>query len=723
MELQKTVIQAKPVTLSYNDQQEIITFVKDAWDRGKRERKVYEDHWKECEAAYHCRMPKIESPELDWMSNECLPWAFDASDSWYAHIHSTTIPRNDQIFTISGRTQEDHPGADVMQKYMEYRFERNQFPKQLGKAEKELSIRNHTCLKVYWREDITIEYNWVDDPILEDVIHPVTGQPTQIQTGVKKSRKPQEKTAFNNVWVDVVDIDSFVMWPIRGDFNKTTRIHETYRHYEDLIASADKTNYFNLSEISLDDERENSGTVRAGDVDNQDPPKQAPKGLKIKEAWIARIKIGDKVYRNYVATIVNEKTLIRFQPFPSGSPKSPFVFCALRPDKDCFYGYGINSKGLGLLKAANKKFNGWIDEGQLTQHQAHKYWDDGRFNPHNVVRRPGAMIEMAGAESCTNNLVPIIDNKQGEQILVTDLMALKSEFEQVTVPKVVKGMVDTQGADPTATEVRQAQSNSSGKMHIDAYHINEEIIEPVLELSYQAIYDRVQFDESIKEEIQLITEPHDANGHPMGELPILPFPEVDIKVVGYQNVIRKQEQLAAAAQVIGQLAQTPAGQYFKWYGVAEQGLELSDLDKDRLLMNDDERKQHEAQMQQTQQAQQQAAQQQQSLLVQKETAELQLKKEKQDQEYHIRQIELELQRIEIEAKYMVGQAELDLKTEAQDFQNVLGIHQAASDQMSSDQAAQLAQQKQAHAEQVSDQQNVISQQQLEAQNQGDNEDE
>ncbi len=640
METEKTLIQAKPVTLSMSDQEEIITFVKDTSDKGHKARKKYKDHWEKCEKAYHCEMEPIESPELDWMSNVCLPWAYDASESWYAHIHSTTIPKNDQVFTISGRTEEDHPGSEVMQKYMEYRFQENKYAQQLGKAYDQLKIRNHTCQKVYWRTDKTIDYQWVDEPVTQMVLDPTQGIEVPMQVGTKKVRRPQEKVTFNNVWIDVVDINNFVMYPIHGDINKTTRIHETYKHYEDLMASADETNYFNLDKLSIDDERESTNPERK--EEGQDDCKQQ-KGLNIKEAWIYRVKINDKVYRNYVATVVNDKWLIRFQPFPASCPNSPFVWMSLRPDGDCLYGYGLNSKGLQILDAANKKFNAWIDESTLTQHQAHAYWEDGVYNPHNVVRRPGAQVKMTKDSVIEGNLRPLIDDIGRQQQAMVDLAALKVEFETVTIPKVVKGMIETQ-RETTATEQNIAQNNSVGKMHIDAYNINDFIIKTTLELSYEAIYQRTQFDDSIVEEIKLITQPKDANGMPMGDLPILPLPEVDIKIVGYQNVIRKQETLQAMNLIIPQAMQSPWAKYLKGYDVLETTFRLADVDADTLLVKKE-------QAGQIDQQEQQASQQQQDLLVQQETAKLDLQKEKQDQDFQIKLQELELRRLELELKF------------------------------------------------------------------------
>jgi hypothetical protein len=714
VETQKTVIQAKPVTLSHDDQQAIITFVKDCETKGRRDRKKYIDHAKQCEDAYHCRMEPIDDPELDWMSNECLPWAYDASDSWKAHIHTTTIPKQDQIFTIAGRTQEDHPGADVMQKYLEYRFERNKFRSQLGKAYDDLKIKNHCCLKVYWKEDYTVEYNWVDKPVTETQIynHPEMGEmPVEVQTGTKRVRDPKEVVVFNNVWIDVIDLDNFVMFPIRGDITKTTRIHTTYRPYEDLIASTEskENNYFNLSEISLDDEDDSVDGMDKDD--SQDLPKGVTKGLKIKEAWIHRVKIGDKVYRNYIATIINDKVLVRFQPFPPGAPRSSFVFMALRPDGDCFYGYGLNSKGLGILRAANKKFNGWIDEGVLTQHGAHKYYDDGVYNPNNVVRRPGAQIKLAGPESVAANLVPLVDNPAGMQDAQVELAALKVEFETVTVPKVVKGMIET-GQDHTATEISQAQNNSNGKMHIDAFNINDDLLLPTLELAYQAIYDRAQWDETVQEDIRVITQPKDpATGQPMGELPILPLPEVDIKIVGYQNVIRKQEQLAGMGQAMPLLAQSPAGKYLKWDNVGEDTLRMLELDTSRLYMNEDERKNVDAGAQKQNDDAMAQQQHQQELLIQKEVMTLQLQKEKQDQDYELKKIELELKRIDIEAKYMVGNAELELAAEAQDFDNLMGVAQQSHTEQTSQHQQDMASQQQGHQQAMDQHSAQMSEQQ------------
>lgn len=709
MESQNTVLQAQPVTLSANDQEDIIGFISDCWTKGRNDRTTYINHAKECEDAYHCRMPVVTNPQTIWMSNNCLPWAYDAADSWYAHIHSTTIPRNDQIFTISGRTEEDHPGADIMQKYLTYRFERNDFSAQLGRAYQDLARKNHATLKVYWRKDTTIEYNWVDQPVHAPMPDPETGLPVMVQVGTKKKRVPQEKVTFNNIWIDVIDLDNFVMYPIRpehGDFNKTTRIHEKYKYYEDLISDAKdgKADYFNLDKLSLDDEQENNSDE--GRAIGDGSIKRKPRGLKLKEAWIDRVKIGDKVYRNYVATVVNDKTLIRFQPFPTSCPKSPFVFMALRRDGDCLYGYGLNSKGLGILRQANRLANCRSDEIFTHIHKTFKYYEDGIFNPDAVVNRPGGMVELSQA-SMADNLIPLNDADPMLGESAQELAALKLEFESVTVPAVVKGLIQVE-REHTATEQNLAQSNATGKMHIDAFNINDEIIEPVLALSYQGIYDQVQLEQMlgdeapITQEILAVTAPKDPQtGMPMQQLPLLPLPEVNIKIVGYENVIRKQETLQAAAQILPELANTPAAKYLQWANIAEDTISMANLDRDRWLMNQAQRdnadKNEQAAQQQTQAEQQQDK----ALLVQQEATKLSLQEQKQQQDYEIKMRELALQEQDLAIKLK----QVECACAASAAGAVADHHGAALqeqkqgfDQHNTEQAQQLEHRKQTHAE-------------------------
>lgn len=690
MEYQINLDTSREVKLSADDEQLIVNYVVDCKKKGRDARKRYQDDWTACERAYHCEPDPINDEELEWQSNKCLPWAYDSVESWYAHMHSTLIPRNDKIFTVSGKTREDDPGAEVMQDYLEFRFDRNKFPEQFGKALKQLGIKNHTCVKLFWKEDKRVSYQW----------EPVTELDADGNLVEKKVRVPQEYTTFNNVWMDVVDIENFVMYPIHGDINRTTRIHTTFRFLEELKADAEAGNtpYFNINKLDLKDEKDCADDQRPVTPANTEKiSKRAEKtfqGLKIDEAWIHRVKIGDKVYKNYIATIVNEKTLIRFQPNPYDQGESPFIWLALKPDGDCLYGYGLNSKGIQILQAANYLFNHNLDELKIKLHPPHLYWDDGVFNPYNVVTRPGAMVRMAGADSVQANMRPLYQTFEPNQAAMVAIEALKVEFETVTVPKVVKGLIETRTGGTTATEIAQAQNNSSGKMHVDAFHVNENLLLRIMERTYSLIHQQLFVDPSILEEIARVTQEaaetiteDPTTGEPLPpeqyitvekpiealveELPqFLPLPEVDIKVVGYQNQIRKQEQLAATSEVLGQLAQSPAAMFIKWDGVAEQACELADLDKDRILMSQDERRE-------TQRQQEQQAEQQQQMVQMIEGEKMALDRLKEEGKLEIDRMKVALQELDIRLKYGLQARQQEQQAEQFDMQQLSDKEQVA----------------------------------------------
>jgi hypothetical protein len=662
MDNQLNITVANQVTLSEKEQEELVKFVVATEKQGRDARSTYEKHWKECNQAYHAKADPILDEEMEWQSNLCLPWAYDAVESAYAYYHQTLLPKDDQIFTIDGRTPEDKDGAEVMEKYCEHRFNKNKFPEKIGQALKQLLKKNHTCVKQYWRKDTRIEY----PQQLVESIDPETGE--SVQTW---QQQPQTVVEYNNTWIDVIDIDNFVFYPIWGDFNKTTQIHCTYRYYDELMAAGQQQEapYFNLDKIKPDDDESykpynSDGSAVERDIDGNVVRKNC--GLKLKEAWISRVKIGDTVYNNYIATVVNDKWLIRFQPNDQPMGKSPFLWLPMDPDGDCLYGYGLLSKGLPILQAANFIFNMRLDELKLKLYGSYKYWDDGVFNPYNVVSRPGAMIETAGPESATGNLVPLNPNLQHVQLAYTEVAELQAEFEEVTVPKAVKGQQEAR--DATATEISTVANSASNKMHVKAYNINDRFLQPLVEKHYADIYEKQNEDPDIKLEIARLTQNavkqvvQDPDGQPTAIMktpeeliaslpPFIPLPEVDIKVVAYQNQIRKQETLQNLAQVLPQIAQFPQmGKYWKWYGVDKMVIRLADLPKDELLMDETERDEADKNDQQQQQQQQEM-----QMMQMKAQYDLEVMKEQNSHEIELKKIQLEYEKLALEnQKLLMG---------------------------------------------------------------------
>ena len=643
MELQISIDNPQPLTLSEQEQAELVRFVTETEQKGREARKPWAEDWEECRKWYDCEPDPIIDPEMEWQSNLVLPWAYDAVESAYSHLHSTMIPRNDAVYDFVGRTNDDHPGIEVMGKYLVQTMDRARLPEQFGKTLKQLLVKNHACTKVYWRRDTRTSYEWQVGP-----------------DGVER-RVPVEKLTFNGIWFDAVDVDNFVFYPIHGDIEKSTRIHCTYRFLEDLKAAAEakEAPYFNIDKLTGEEEK----TLTHEEIQKG---KKTYQGVKIKEAWIHRVKIGEKVYKNYVAVIADDKHLIRFQPNPYEGGKSPFVWTQFMPNGDCNYSFGLLSRGKNILKAANFLFNQRLDELKLKTHQPHAYWDDGIFNPYNVICRPGAMVEMSQESVLGGNLRPIIQDMNALVANMQEVLELKAEFESVTVPKVVKGLIESN--QRSATEIARAENNSTGKLHTIAFHANENHLKPLGELSYMLNYQMIQQDPQVKLDMARVTleATEQVQDGETGEvvtvtlsdedlvakLPeILPLPELDVKVVGYQNAVRKQETAMAMGQAMPQLVQTPAAKYHKWDAVAEIVYEALDVDKDRILMDADERKQADQKEQQAQEQLQQQEQAQMALQVEKEKMTLELKAQEQEQQFALKMRELDLRELELQLRY------------------------------------------------------------------------
>ena len=183
METRINVDNPGQLTLTDEVQEKIVKFIGEMRTKATEARAPYKDHWDETDRLYKCEPKPLEGDDTDWQSNHVLPWAYDAVESAYAHLCSTMLPRDEQIFEATGRTQEDHPGVKVMAQYLEHRLSDAGSVGQLKKGLHQALRKNHTCYKVYWRKDVRIGHEVGFDPL--------TGQ---------KKRMETKHVVFNNVW-------------------------------------------------------------------------------------------------------------------------------------------------------------------------------------------------------------------------------------------------------------------------------------------------------------------------------------------------------------------------------------------------------------------------------------------------------------------------------------------------------------------------------------------
>lgn len=648
MEQQTQFTPYKPIQLDDEKEKAVVKAVVDADKKGRDARERYEKEWHQCARLYNCIPTQYEDDELKDFSNIVLPWVADAVESAYAYLHSAMIPRNDAMYTINPITEDDKEGADVMSQFLEHLLMDSKFAHKFGANLRQSLIKGHSVIKAYWRNDTVAVHDYQE------------GQPVQ---GVR--------TTYNNIHFDIIDVDDFSFYPIYGEFNKTTRVHRVYRTVDEIKRSAEGENspeYFNLDKLGKDEENNfvaDNAEFREGEDGKE---KKKKKGIELKEAWFHTLVIGEEVYYNHIATIAEGKTLIRLQPnhYPDGM--SPFFWTSLVPsDTDCLYATGMLSRGLAVLDAAEELFNSRIDQERLNINKPRKYYDDGVINPYQLIARPGALVPVA-QESLTNgNLEPLSADNGTIAVNMQELETLKAEFESVTVPKAVKGLVET--GQRTATEISEAVSNAAGKLNGFAFHINDNQLTELIKYAYKMVYAKleVEKDEELKARMALLTQ--EASVIQQGEdgqevrtpltlamriakLPqVLPFPSLDIKVIGFQNAMKRREMLQALSNVIPQLAESPAGKYLKWETISEAVMEAADLDKSRFLMDEDEKKEADAKEQQQAEQQQQLAMQQMQMQAQLEQMKVQIEKFKADSDASAKMKELELKELDLELKY------------------------------------------------------------------------
>lgn len=594
----------------------------------------YKLDWKDCENQYHCTPKELDAEGLEWQSNIVLPWAYDSVESAYSHLHQTMLPRDEQVFDIAGRTQEDHDGADAMQKYLEHRLDENSFSDKFGMALKQLLKKNHTCVKKYWKRDTVTAHRWTEEES-------------------KQVRRPEELTTFNGVFYDVIDIDNFWFFPTYGDFSEATQVHRTFKTKSDIkrTTEAGKVNYINLDKVEKLEEKKIS-------LDTNEDSKQQ-QGLTVDEVWFREVTIDKKTYHNYIATIVDESVIIRCQPNPNPSGETPFIWMCANPDGvNNNLGYGLLSKGRQILAAASEMVNNRLNELRIKIHGNYLYWQDETFNPFQIISRAGALVPMDKESVTEGNLRPLNPMIEQVQIAYAEVAELKAEYESVTVPKVVKGLLEA--GNRTATEIQGVTNNSSGKLHVFAHHINSKLLKPMIEGGYEMYYDKIHEDPSIREEMARLTQKAvekemTTDGKEISipvpveqmvaNLPsFLPLPEVDVKVIGYQNTIKKQEALANLDAMTARIMQTPAAKYLQWYELAEDAVRLGELDKNRLIVDGDRRKEIDKNEQEAVQAEKQ-------MLIMKEKTELDIEKFKEEQKAKIDIKMAELKEMELLLRY------------------------------------------------------------------------
>lgn len=519
--------------LSESDEAELLRKLSETWTLGENARRPLKKRRKRIMKAYECQHEDITLKRN--RSKAHLTWLYTAIHSAHTRFTNSLLPNDEDVFALDGQTEDDQAGCDMMDEYMKIVFEEMDFSDIISDAIFE-GLFGETVVQLYWRKD-------VKQHTVAQVETDELGQPTGNINSVL-----EDDIVYNNVYAETIGYNDFIVYPVTGDISRATFGSRKWRHKDELMAVQEAGHYVNVEKIEENSNESLDADSETGTSDHQ--------GLEVREFWISRIKIGGKVYKNMIATIVEDKYLIRFEPNPYDYGIKPFIYCPLIKNIDVEEGiqntgHGIADKAYELLKVGNFILNQVLDESKIKLFGFYKYVQDDGFNPKSFISRPGGLVKVGDI----NNLQPVNPNINQLSFGITELEYLEHQFEVTTgVPKFLKGTNDYQ-PNETATAKRLAAEGSDTRFRALAMRYNNFLIKPFITMAYILIRQYAMTDPEVLMDIarrtqqSRITDPETGLERELTpveliqQLPAIPpLSKMDVNVVGFENVLDKMDK-------------------------------------------------------------------------------------------------------------------------------------------------------------------------------------
>lgn len=532
--------------LTEEEEKEIITKLKDIRSKSEDGFRKARKRKERVIKAYECQHEDIILKRNG--SKAYMAWIYTAHESAQARLTNSLVPNDDDSFALISETDDDQAGCDMMSDYIKQILNDMRFINLFDDAIKELLFG-----------DVVIKLNWLKIANSITMQNPETMMPEK-----------QEDVLYNNVNAEVISSNDFILWPLKGDMSRATCGHRVWRHKDELLSVQQERPdvYRNVEAIQ---EKDGNNYTQDG--------QSAQQGLQVWEYYVSRMKLATgRILRGYIMTVVEDQHLIRCQPNEYDYGLIPFIYCPLIKDynKEGLQntGHGLTDRAYEYQKMANFIINQVFDESKVKLYGQYKYVDDGTFNPGNFVSRPGGLIKVGDI----GNLQPLNPNIGQLSFGIQELEYLESQFETTTgVPKFLTGTAPDNPND-TATSKRLQADGADTRFRALARRINENLLKPFIEMVYVLIRQYAIQDQTVlmdiarrtqrtrKTEMQPKIDPMTGQmavdpetGMPeleeisiemtpeevMQSMPVIPpLSKIDVKVVGFENVLDKADKAA-----------------------------------------------------------------------------------------------------------------------------------------------------------------------------------
>lgn len=557
----------------------VVSYGIEQWRRLKDEKIEAEDQMRECWLAANSRFGRSWDKIKTFRSRRYLPIASAARHAVKAQLINGVMP-HDLWFKVEGRTPGDESSAKYMTALMRWQHERSNFRAEACKAIDIGIIFGVVPWCIDWQED----YRFVPDQnaysyalgqhaATMEGLQPGQEMPLPPEMVYKKKRMydgPKFKAGnpFDFVIERGRDMDENALMIVRTfiDITKLKALSEPnpvtgYALYENLDAIANELV-----------DRETSDTV-IREVESRLGFYNAFKDSVELLSMYGDFIIKGELYRNHIAVIANRTTLIRFEPSPYLHGRRPWNLFVMKPDPIEAYGKGYLHDGLGLVDAANVRFNQIIDANNQVVNPTYEVVQDGIMDGENLLSVPGAVITVRQP----NTIRPInIPDKSGTAM--SEIGFLLGQFNDLTGSMRA---INNPGADPSASQVNRSAMQYDNQFAEMVRHLERDLFMPALTMQMEL--NQQLMDEEVW--VRLVEPNPIMIPDPLTGMPPMPDPvgparmrvtkddilgDLDLYCVGSSWVAKSQQDMANLIQRTQVIAQSPAGQAIKWPQFAQE---------------------------------------------------------------------------------------------------------------------------------------------------------
>ena len=570
-------------------EQKVVEYVNSQVETLKSARKGRETIWLECMEAYLSKFSAtwVARAEKDRRSARYMAEIWDSVETATAQLAAIVWP-NEEWFKIApgrlgGTDLADDEDADSVALYLRHQHEHMRLRQEVLKLIKWLVITGNCPWSMVWHVENSVDYPayaqamnlWAKQQAAaykqyeqamtqHAVISRIAmtkGLPPPPPPMIDEPERPvqPEGIAYEGPRLIVGDPFNFVIddtannpitafrattiWRTKAYLARMGETDETgYAVYENLHKVRD------AEQVRQDDDSQNQALATA--FNQQLPPKDC---VRLVEA-VGDFELpgtdadGSKtLHRSFIATVANNKELLRFEPTHLWSREPHQQLATLISCPGQTYGIGLVENVLGLQDAINVRSNQILDAAAVAINPESKAFDDGVFDPEEAESGPGA-VHMVGS---MDNLQPLDKNLSGLGLAFSEVAMMTASLQQKTR---AASPASNRNYEMSATEVARDTSVAGANLQEIAHAVEENALLPILRMQLQ--YNQQYMTEDVIFRVVQMSVPSLVNVNPQTVRR-----KWDLKVIGSLNQMLKEKRIQDLKEFFQLVSGNPTALY------------------------------------------------------------------------------------------------------------------------------------------------------------------